>query len=291
MNTRILFAVCAIVLYSLGELALAQQDMSSMPGMSASPAPAAQQSSTYTPTVPPGSQLLTREQLDEHMRGLPPPVEDSATFSFSQFDLLEYRVYGAGSNTFTWDFVGWYGGDYHRLWIKSEGDRNPIEGVQGDLQLLYGRLISPFWDFQIGARFNGITGPKQASTGRGYVVIGFQGLWRANFDLEPSLYISNRGEVSAEFTGSVDIWLTQRIALQPRAEIQVSVQGDRAFGTRSGLTQTDLGLRLRYHFAREIAPYIGVTWFRKYGGTASLARAEGETDEAVAFVAGFQLWY
>ena len=231
--------------------------------------------------------------LEAQMKGLPPPVEDSMIHSFLLFDLLEYRAYNSGPATMTWDFVGWIGGDYNRLWIKTEGDLNLSRGnaVQGDLQLLYGRLIAPFWDLQLGVRGNRIMGPNRSDNSRTYAVIGLQGLAPGNFDIEPTLYISDRGEVSGEITVSADLYLTQSLVLQPRFQGEFSFQGDKQFDTASGVNQTDLGLRLRYEITREFAPYIGVTWQRKYGGTASLARSEGDPTDAVAFVLGLRLWF
>ncbi len=239
------------------------------------------------------AELLSRPMLEAQMKGLPPPVEDSMIHSFLLFDLLEYRAYNSGPATMTWDFVGWIGGDYNRLWIKTEGDLNLSRGsgVEGDLQLLYGRLIAPFWDLQLGVRGNRITGPGRSDNTRTYAVIGLQGLAPGNFDVEPSLYISDRGEVSGEITVSADLYLTQKLVLQPRFEGEFSFQGDRQFDTASGVNQTDLGLRLRYEIAREFAPYIGVTWVRKYGGTAAIARSEGDPTDAVAFVLGLRLWF
>lgn len=221
----------------------------------------------------------------------PQPVEDSQIYHMALFDLLEYRAYNAGPPTLTWDFVGWLGGDYNRLWIKTEGDQNLNRGngVQGDFQLLYGRLIAPFWDLQAGVRYNGITGPNRSGNSRAYAVIGLQGLAPGYFDIEPSLYISDRGEVSGEITVSKDFYLTQKLVLQPRFEGQFSIQGDRQFDTASGVNQTDLGLRLRYEIRREFAPYIGVSWQQQYGGTASIARSEREPASAVAFVVGVRL--
>ncbi len=244
---------------------------------------------------PPGddrsSELVPRAELEGDLKSLPPPIEDSMPHSFLLFELLEYRVYNSGPATFTWDFVGWFGGDYNRLWVKTEGDLklNRGNGVQGDLQLLYGRLIAPFWDFQAGVRFNGVMGPGRARNTRTYAVLGIQGLAPGNFDVEPSLYISDRGEVSAELTITADLYLTQRLVLQPRLRAEASAQGDKQFSTRKGMNQTDLGLRLRYDIRKDFSPYIGVSWQRKYGGTASLARAEGEPATAVAFVAGLRV--
>ena len=46
----------------------------------------------------------------------------------------------------------------------------------------------------------------------------------------------------------------------------------------SGLADIDAGLRLRYEITRKVAPYIGVTYAGKFGGTADFARACGPCD-------------
>jgi copper resistance protein B len=288
-----------------GDASAGKGNMAGMPGMEGG-ASAAQPMSEpgirvlgpHQKWVPPAGdnradELLSQPMLQAHMKGLPEPVEDSMINSFLLFDLFEYRAYNSGLETMTWDFVGWIGGDYNRLWIKSEGDWDLNHGnaVEGDVQLLYGRLIAPFWDFQAGVRQAFIGGSNQADHSRTYAVIGFQGLAPGEFDLEPALYISDRGDVSGDFTASIDFYLTQKLVLQPRLEGQFSFQDDKQFGTASGVTQTDLGLRLRYEITREFAPYIGVSWLQKYGGTADIARSEGDSSGTVAFVAGVRFWF
>ncbi len=283
-----------------------KKGMAGMPGMSAGDASAPPRMSApgvfvLRPPqkwVPPrgdnrAAELLSRPVLEQLMKPLPPPIEDSMLHSFLLTELLEYRANSAGPNAFVWDFVGWFGGDYNRLWIKTEGRQNLSDGNrgEGDLQLLYGRLIAPFWDFQLGVRAKQNLGSGLHDNTRTYAVIGLQGLAPGNFDVEPAIYISDRGEVSAELTVSADLYLTQRLVLQPRFQGEVSIQGDDRFGTGSGVTETDIGLRLRYEIRREIAPYIGVSWLKQYGETARIARQQGETSDTVALVIGLRLWW
>jgi copper resistance protein B len=248
-------------------------------------------------TPPPGDdrsgELLSREELQQQMQPLPPPVEDSAFNYLPLFDLLEYRYNSSGPDMFVWDFAGWFGGDYNRLWVKTEGRLTLSQGNkgEGDLQLLYGRLIAPFWDFQIGARARQNLGAGFRGNTRTYAVIGFQGLAPGNFDVEPAIYISDRGEVSAEVTLTADLYLTQRLILQPRFQGEVTIQGDPRFQTGKGGTEIDMGVRLRYAVAREIQPYIGVSWLRSFGANARLAREGGETYDTIGLVAGLQLWW
>ena len=48
---------------------------------------------------------------------------------------------------------GGLGGDYNRIWFKTEGQRNTAfkADYDVDFQLLYGRFIQKYYDFQIGA--------------------------------------------------------------------------------------------------------------------------------------------
>jgi len=252
----------------------------------------------HQPWVPPAgddraNELLPQSMLKAHMEDLPEPVEDSMINSLMLFDLLEYRAYDSGPAALTWDFVGWIGGDYNRLWIKSEGDMSFSRGngVEADLQLLYGRLIAPFWDLQLGVRGSLSTAPGRSDNSRTYAVLGLQGLAPGFFEFEPALYISDRGEVSGQLTASIDFYLTQRLILQPRFEGGFSFQGDNQFDTASGVNQTELGLRLRYEITREFAPYIGLSWQHLYGGTADIARSGGDSTYALALVLGVRVWF
>ena len=273
-------------------------DMAGMPGMQTAPeTPAAR---TTTPDVSPApdykktfGEIPTFAELESHLDSLPPPIMDHEIHSMFLFELFEYRLNNNGADTFVWDLVGWVGGDTNRLWIKTEGSQE-LSGAatgEGDLQLLYGRNITPFWDFQIGVRGLQSFGAGLEQSARSYAVIGFQGLAPYLFDVEPSLYISDQGEVSGALTVSFDILLTQKLVLQPRFEGEFSVQGDERFNTGLGVNGMDLGIRLRYEIRREFAPYIGVSWLRSFGETERLAREEDEAYSQIAFVAGLRLWW
>ena len=88
-----------------------------------------------------------------------------------------------------------------------------------------------------------------------------------------------------------DLLLTQRLVLQPAAELNLASANDRDVGIASGLNDVELGVRLRYEILREVAPYIGVNWERKLGDTADLARDEGEDADALAAVFGLRIFF
>lgn len=222
---------------------------------------------------------------------LAPPIEDSPITSFLLFDQLEYR-WNEGADAFRWDVQGWIGGDYNRLWLKTEGDQKTAKdkGGEAQVQVLYSRLIAPFWDFQAGLRYDKLWG-KGPDPSRVFGVIGFQGLAPYWFELEPALFVSDRGDLSARLTATYDLLLTQRLILQPRFDTNVAVQRVRRFSVGKGFNDVGLGLRLRYEIRREFAPYIGISWERKLSDTADIARREGERVGTFAVVLGVRLWF
>jgi len=215
---------------------------------------------------------------------------DEITFSKVIADQLEFRS-NDGVDTLRWDIQGWRGTDYKKLWIKFEGD-DEVSGSAGELELqaLYSRSVTSFWEFQVGGRFDRAY-DSGVSSNRFLAVIGFQGLAPYWFELEPALFLSEDGDVSARITGTYDLLFSQRLILQPRFEANVAASEVREFGVGSGLNDIQLGFRLRYEFRREVAPYIGVSWQRQFGNTADLTRADGADVDNLAFVAGLRFWF
>ena len=218
-------------------------------------------------------------------RDLPPPVADQQQFSFLLFDRLEY-----GEDGLHWDLLGWRGGDVHRWWFKSEGDQSTRgKGGEAEVQLLRGRLVSPYLDFQYGLRYEGQWG--DGTHGRAFAVIGLQGLAPYRYEIEPALFISQDGDVSARFTATYDLPLTQRLILQPRLETNAAVQRVERFGVGSGLNDLELALLLRYEIRREFAPYIGLSWKRSFGDTARFLRREGGDPSRLQLLVGVRAWF
>lgn len=224
-------------------------------------------------------------------QGWPEPTADSANYGYFLADLLEYRE-SADPGVVRWDVFGWYGSDVRRVWLKSEGAQSTSKraGSEQEAQLLYGQLISPFFDFQAGVRYARRSGPGPDRS-RAYAVIGLQGLAPYRYELEPALFVSQDGKVSGRVTASYDALLSQRLILQPRIEASAALQADRGFGVGDGLSETEIGARLRYELRRELAPYVGVSWRQTYGGTKRMARDQGERTRNVSVVFGVRAWF
>ncbi len=207
-------------------------------------------------------------------------------FHFLQADQFEYR-YAKGDKSFNWDVQGWVGTDNEKFWLKSEGEV-PMKGKveEAEIQGLYSWRISDFFDAQAGLRYD-----HRPASPRGFAVLGIQGLAQYFFELDAAAFVSHKGEVSARIEAEYDLNITQYLILQPSAEVNLALQSVPQRGIGAGISDFELGLRLRYEITREFAPYVGVTWERKLFRTARLAREDGESADTLSVIAGLRFWF
>lgn len=267
---------------------------------------------------PPGHEGASRPQVDEHAhhraaaadepteseRGHVPPdppqhfmgdmpkermialmqMEDDAAFEMLLLDQLEWRDVN-GADAQVWEFDAWFGDDYNKLWFETEGERVHSE-EEGRVELMWDRIITPWWSLQTGVRQDFGEGPS-----RTWLDLGIQGLAPYFFEVDAAIYVGEQGRTAARFSGEYDMLITQRLILQPELELRLYGKNDPENGIGSGLSDVEVGLRLRYEIRREFAPYIGLHWERKFGRTADLARDEGEDVSDLIFVAGVRAWF
>lgn len=240
-----------------------------------------------------GALLLTvalARPAHTQMPGIPEHKEMMAWENtlFILVEQLEYSPLGRGRPA-NMDARMWYGGAYRRLWLRAEAERSTAgeeREADAELQLLYGRLVDPFWDAVAGLR-----GDRQwedgDSRGRVMLAFGFIGLAPYRFEFEPMLFVGTKGEFSARLGAAFPLLLTQRLVLEPRFEVDAAMQAAPRYGVRRGVGEYELGLRLRYEFKREFAPYVG--WRRSRdrdppGNLGTRATAENQ------LVFGLRVW-
>ncbi len=180
----------------------------------------------------------------------------------------------------------WIGRDLNKLWLKADVEHVDGKTEEAEVQALYSRAVAPYWDLQVGWRHD--IRPKPD---RDWLAIGLEGLAPYWFEIDAAAFIGESGQVGARLEAEYEWMFTQRWVLSPEMKIDLHTKNDEATGTGSGLSDLELGLRLRYEIRREFAPYIGVNWTRKFGNTADFARAEGEDTNDVQFVAGVRAWF
>ena len=201
-------------------------------------------------------------------------------------DRAEARV-REGQDGYLFDAQAWYGGDINKLWLKSE-----VEGSWGkqlehaEVQALWSHAINPWFDLQAGVRYDPQPGPN-----RTHLVLGAQGLAPYWWEVEGAVFLSNKGDVTARAEAEYDLRITQKLILQPRGEVDLSLQDVPELAIGSGLTNASLGVRLRYQISPLVAPYIGVEYERAFGDTRRFLHAEGEDAGGFNLLAGVRFWF
>ena len=215
------------------------------------------------------------------------PVGDQRVYVHGALDQLEGRLGGGADNGFRWEGEAWVGSDQNRLWIKSEGEVDGHGTVSdGQQEIFYDRPITAYFDLQGGARYDLDSGP-----GRGWAAFGIEGLAPYFVKVSATGYVGGGGRLAAKLMVAYDQLLTNRLVLEPEAELNIYSRDDPERQIGSGVSDLDAGLRLRYEIARKFAPYIGVTWQQKFGRTADFVQAAGERSSDVRLTGGVRAWF
>ena len=212
-------------------------------------------------------------------------MEDDPIVTKVMIDQLETRATD-GDDPLVFEGQAWIGKDLNKFVVKVELEQVNNQTEELELQALYSKAVAPYWDFQIGVRQD----QKPVPT-RDWFVIGFQGLAPYWFEIDSALFIGESGQIGLRFEAEYEWMITQRWVLSPEIEVNFHSKDDIATSTGSGLSDTELGLRLRYEIKREFAPYIGVNWNKKYGNTADFAISDGEKVSDTQFVMGIRAWF
>ena len=227
--------------------------------------------------------------LDSGKYALPGPrqlrLADEHSFGSLLVDRLE-RVDTRDGNATAYEAQAWFGRNYDRLVIKAEGDYGKGKLQEARTELLWGHAVATFWDTQLGVRYDSGVGPD-----RGWLAFGVQGLAPYWFEVDAAAYVGDKGRTAFRLGAEYELLLTQKLVLQPRLEINAYGKSDEALGIGSGLSDGVAGLRLRYEFTRQFAPYVGVERAGKFGKTADLARTAGEKTDETRWVAGVRFWF
>jgi copper resistance protein B len=202
-----------------------------------------------------------------------------------QLDRLEAWREGE-ENGFAWDVRGWAGGDLHKAWVRSDGERFAGRTGSTDVELLYGRALARWWDVVAGVRHD--FGPGESQTFAG---IGVIGLAPYGFEVEATAYVGESGQTRASLEAEYELLLTNRLILQPLVEATLHGKDDEQRGIGAGLSTVEAGIRLRYEVTRRFAPYLGVVYERAVSQTADFRRAQGEDARDTIVVAGMRTWF
>lgn len=201
--------------------------------------------------------------------------------------LGDHLEYDSKSNTGIYGLQAWYGSQFNRLVIKSEGSFSNNNEYENQTELLWSHALTAFWDSQIGVRAD----TQREGSNRNWLAIGIQGLAPYWFELDATAYLSSGGQTELKFDSEYDLRLTQRLILQPRADFTLRGKTDTTDALGSGLANASLSIRLRYEFSRQFAPFIGVETEKHFGTTAQLMSDLDEPIKNTRYFAGIRFWF
>ncbi len=279
--------VIATLAFALGATTARAAQDAPMPGMQHDPMPAAGMpapADTRDPHAYSGGYTLESGPYAMQGKRLL-RLGDEQTVATVLFDSLE-AVRSNGSNSQAYDAVAWFGRDYDRLVIKAEGEVAHGKVQEARTEALWSHAVATFWDAQLGLRYDSGIGPD-----RRWLAFGVQGLAPYWFEVDATAYIGDGGRTALRLGAEYEALITQRLILQPRIEANLYGKSDAESDLGKGLSDVTAGVRLRYEFSRQFAPYVGVEWSGRFGETADLARAAGERARNTRYVAGVRFWF
>lgn len=234
---------------------------------------------------PPTAEERAAAFPDLHGMDMRDHMDDDPLIGMLQFDHLEWQDDGDTAGL-GWNLLGWLGRVDNRLWLRSEGERRDGHTEHGDVELLWGHATGPWWDALVGVRHD-----FGAGRPRDWAAFGVQGLAPYKFEVAATAYVGESGRLAARAEAEYELLLTNRLILQPKLEANLYSRDDPENGIGRGLSDAEFGLRLRYEFRREFAPYIGYVWSRRFGKTADIADAAGGGRSERQWVAGVRFWF
>lgn len=227
---------------------------------------------------------------EDRLAARPPPadhpVHDNTVQHYVLFNRLEGFDADDEGEGQAWEGQAWVGTDLDKLWLRSEGERLGGRTESADLEVLYGRAVSPWWDLVAGVRHDFEPGVSQD-----FLAFGVQGLAPYKFEVEATAYLGKSGQSALRLEAEYETLLTNRLVLQPLVEFEAYGRDDAERGIGSGPSSAEAGLRLRYEIVRQFAPYVGIVREWTFGRTADLRREEGEAPHDTRIVAGIRLWF
>jgi copper resistance protein B len=226
-----------------------------------------------------GSGLYAMAQGHENLH-----MADSHRFGAIVIDQLE-RASGDEDAT-VYDMQAWLRQGVQRITLKAEGDFENAALEESSTELLWSKAFTAYWDTQLGVRHETGATPDQS-----WLALGMQGLAPYWFEIDATAYLGSGGQTSLRLDAEYELLLTQQLILQPAAELNLYGKSDTERGVGSGLSDVTLGVRLRYEFTRQFAPYVGVEWTEKYGDSKKFTRAVDEKSSDTRWVAGVRFWF
>lgn len=211
-------------------------------------------------------------------------LADEQTFAGLWMDRFEFVDHDVTQGIELEGFA-WFGNSYRQWIVQLQVETVEDDVEEGELDILYSRAISPFWNLRLGMHHS-----FGENTDRDWATIGIKGLAPYWIEVDSSLHIGDNGQAAFDLEMEYEMLLGQRLVLQPRLDIAAFAKNDAELGRGSGLSTIKAGARLRYEFDRQFAPYLGVERVSRFGKTLDFM-LPGTRKTETHWVAGLRFWF
>lgn len=202
--------------------------------------------------------------------------------------MSEFRTFqDQGSSLVEWNIDTWVGKDLSKVWFKSSGQYVGSEIEGGDVELVYSRAISPYWDQQFGVRRD----VASAGDNRSWLSYGYIGLAPYFISVDASVYVGEESSTQLRIQLEKELMLTQQWILTPEFDLVANGSSNANYGEGSGLSEIEFGLRLGYERSRKFQPFAGVLLRKAFGGTERFIEANGGDSSSIEGMIGIQAWF
>lgn len=182
------------------------------------------------------------------------------------------------------------GTDENKIFLKAHIDKHESHDAEYDFKMLYSRMISDFWDAQIGARYRvekverdqRSTDTEEKLDG----VIGLHGMAPYFFEIDAYLYAGEDNYSGFSLETERDLLLTQKLIFQPYLNVDVVFSDDSKYAKKSGLSGVTAGIETRYEISKKIMPYIDIAYEYSKGNDATPWQVESDSEKGWLYGAG-----
>ena len=194
-------------------------------------------------------------------------------------------------NVLEWDVNAWYGRDLSKFWFKSSGEYAGSEFESANVEFVYSRAVSAYWDQQVGVRHD--LKPDPEGDTRNWVSYGYIGTAPYFFAVDARIFVGEESSTQLLIEVEREMMLTQQWVLTSELDIVANGSTNQKYQEGSGLSNIEFGLRLGYERDgnRKFQPFVGLTARQTFGQTKNFAKADGQKSGGLEALIGIHSWF
>lgn len=182
------------------------------------------------------------------------------------------------------------GTDENKLFIKIHTDKAESHDAHFDAKVLYSRMISDFWDAQIGARYRSqkveLDHHVKDSEEQLDAVIGLHGMAPYFFETDAYFYAGEDHYSGLSLETERDLLLTQKLIFKPYLDLDVVFSDDSKYAKKSGLSSLITGIETRYEISKKVMPYLDIAYEYSKGNDETAWQVESDAEKGWRYGAG-----